>query len=301
MFTGHLFNLRDFTNIPGLGLQRDCQFAFVGKIPTRVEPRLVACGKASHISEALNEHGICGLIVPHELEELVPPQYGLALSAEPMAALMQIQTVLAREGSGQWQDFDTRIHPDAIIKTGAIIAERNVVIGNGTTVHPGAIICERSIIGENCSIGPGAVIGTDAFEVDTTTDPQRIVPQSGGVQIGNHVDIQAKCTVVRATFGGFTELGDETKFDCQVHFAHDSRTGRRVHIAACAEISGRVYFEDDVFVGPNVSITNGCRIGAGSFITIGSVVTRDVHPGGHVTGNFAVDHKKWLKFVGSVR
>lgn len=301
MFTGKLFHLSDYVGHQDLAVQRDCAFAFVGKIPTRISPRLVACSKPAHVSEALTEDGICGMIVPPDLADLVPANYGLAVAKEPMKALLAIQTSLAKDESGQWTGFPTEVHPDAIIMRGAIVADRNVIIGEGTVIHPNAVVCERTIIGRNSSIGPGAVIGTDAFEVDATTTPQRIVPQSGGVRIGNNVDIQAKCTVVRATFGGFTELGDETKFDCQVHFAHDSKTGRRVHIAACAEISGRVEFEDDVFVGPNVSITNGCRIGRGAFITIGSVVTRDVPEGARVTGNFAVEHKKWLKFVSSIR
>ena len=301
MFTGKLFQLSSFGDVLDISVRRECAFAFAGKVPSRVSPRLVACGKPLHISQALKEEGICGMIVPPDLADSVPAEYGLALSANPMADLLQIQAELAAEGSGQWEDFPSEIHPSAIIKPGAVVADRNVVIGEGVVIHSNAVICERTIIGAHSTIGPGTVVGTDAFEVDTTTTPQRIVPQSGGVRIGSHVDVQAKCTIVRATFGGFTELGDETKFDCQVHFAHDSRTGKRVHIAACAEISGRVEFDDDVFVGPNVSITNGCKIGKGAFITIGSVVTRDVPEDGHVTGNFAVEHKKWLKFVSSVR
>jgi len=241
------------------------------------------------------------MIVPSDLAEQVPDHFGLAISPTPMADLLKIQTVLADEGSGQWESFPSRIHPSVRIMPGAVVAEKNVILESGVIIHPNAVICERTIIGENSSIGPGAVIGTDAFEVDTTTSPYQIVRQTGGVMIGKNVDIQAKCTVVRATFGGFTEIGDETKFDCQVHFAHDSRAGRRVQIAACAEISGRVNIEEDVFIGPNVSITNGCTIGKGAFVTIGAVVTRDVPPDGRVTGNFAIEHKKWLKFVSSIR
>lgn len=301
MFTRKLFGLSSFSGAAPFDILRDCEFAFVGKVPTKVSPRLVACAKAAHIKEALSEDGICGMIVTEEVVDLVPANLGLAVSASPMQALFAIQRILASPGSGQWEDFESRIHPQATVMEGAVVASQNVLIEEGVVIHPNAVICERSIIGKNSSIGPGTVVGTDAFEVDTTTSPYRIVPQSGGVRIGSHVDIQAKCTLVRSTFGGFTEIGDETKFDCQVHFAHDSRTGKRVQIAACAEISGRVDIEDDVFVGPNVSITNGCRIGRGSFVTIGAVVTRDVPEDGHVTGNFAIDHKKWLKFISTVR
>lgn len=47
----------------------------------------------------------------------------------------------------------------------------------------------------------------------------------------------------------------------------------------------RVIIEDDVWVGPMAAILKGVRIGAGSLIEPGSVVTQDVPPGSRVLGN----------------
>ena len=46
-----------------------------------------------------------------------------------------------------------------------------------------------------------------------------------------------------------------------------------------------VHIEDDVWIGPNVTILKGVRIGAGAFIEPGSLVTRDVPPRARVLGN----------------
>jgi acetyltransferase-like isoleucine patch superfamily enzyme len=46
-----------------------------------------------------------------------------------------------------------------------------------------------------------------------------------------------------------------------------------------------VIIEDDVWIGPNVTILKGVRIGAGSFIEPGALVTRDVPPRSRVLGN----------------
>ena len=46
-----------------------------------------------------------------------------------------------------------------------------------------------------------------------------------------------------------------------------------------------VIIEDDVYVGPNATILKGVRIGAGSFIEPGTLVTRDVPPRSRVLGN----------------
>lgn len=47
----------------------------------------------------------------------------------------------------------------------------------------------------------------------------------------------------------------------------------------------RVIIEDDVWIGPNATILKGVRIGAGSFIEAGSLITRDVPAGARVIGN----------------
>jgi acetyltransferase-like isoleucine patch superfamily enzyme len=49
-----------------------------------------------------------------------------------------------------------------------------------------------------------------------------------------------------------------------------------------------VIIEDDVWVGPSVTILKGVRIGAGAFIEPGSMITRDVPATSRVGGNPAV-------------
>ena len=46
-----------------------------------------------------------------------------------------------------------------------------------------------------------------------------------------------------------------------------------------------VVIEDDVWIGPNATILKGVRIGAGSFIEPGALVTKDVPPRSRVGGN----------------
>jgi acetyltransferase-like isoleucine patch superfamily enzyme len=46
-----------------------------------------------------------------------------------------------------------------------------------------------------------------------------------------------------------------------------------------------VIIEDDVWIGPNVTILKGVHIGAGAFVEPGAMVTRDVPPRARVLGN----------------
>ncbi|NIJ36406.1 UDP-3-O-[3-hydroxymyristoyl] glucosamine N-acyltransferase [Sphingopyxis panaciterrae] len=297
MFTGSTKALSEFSNQFGLSVQRDTDFAYVGKIPTRLAKRIVPCGKPAHIHAAAEEDGVCAIITTGEHASLVPDRLGLAIADDPVASAMQLHEFIARIPDFQWQSFESRIHSSATIYPGAYIAERDVEIGEDAVIYPNAVIMPRTIIGARSTIGPGTVVGTDAFEVNLATNPLSILVQAGGVRIGDDVDLQAKCTIIRATFGGFTEIGDESKFDCQIHLAHDCVVGRRVRIAACAEVSGRVEIEDDCFIGPNASISNGLTLGARTHITIGAVVVRDTEADSRMTGNFAVDHRKWISFM----
>jgi len=301
MFTNNSLPLSDFDEQFGLSVRRSCNFSYIGKVPTQLPRRLVPCTKPIHIEQAVASEGIAGIITHESLASTVSETLGLAVSANPVQSALAVQSYIAVIDGFQWESFKSRIHHTAVIHSGAYVAPLDVEIGEGSIIYPNAVILPRSIIGKHSSIGPGTVVSTDAFEIDNTSQPYSVVRQSGGVYIADKVDVQAKCTLVRSTFGGFTMLGEGTKLDCQVHFAHDCKAGRNVRIAACAEISGRVEIGDRAFIGPNVSISNGITIGCESKVTIGAVVIRDVPDGETVTGNFAVNHKKWLSFMRTLK
>jgi UDP-3-O-[3-hydroxymyristoyl] glucosamine N-acyltransferase LpxD len=297
MFTNTVTQLSLFQLQHNLEILRDCDFAYVGKVPTKLQCRLVPCSNTAHVKAANADPEIAGVITTPELASAVSQSLGLATSPQPYSTAMAIHEALCELPDFHWAQFPTQISPDAKVHPSATVHPVSVTIGPGSVVSPHVVICERTIIGKNSTIGPGTIVGCDAFEVTPGNSTRRILRQAGGVRIADNVDIQAKCTIVRATFGGFTEIGDESKFDCQVHLAHDCNVGRRVQIAACGEVSGRVTIEDDVFIGPNATLSNGITIGASATVTLGSVVVRDVAPSTRVTGNFALPHEKWIRLI----
>ena len=52
---------------------------------------------------------------------------------------------------------------------------------------------------------------------------------------------------------------------------------------------------DDVWIGVNATVSNRIKIGKGARVSLGSVVTKDVPAGQTVTGNFAIDHARFMK------
>ena len=58
---------------------------------------------------------------------------------------------------------------------------------------------------------------------------------------------------------------------------------------------------DDVWIGPNATIINELKIGKSANISVGSFVTKDVTVGQRVSGNFAIEHSRFLSLLKSLR
>lgn len=121
----------------------------------------------------------------------------------------------------------------------------NLEIGSGFSMNRhGSLHCQHSSIriGLRCHINRNVRIGADG---------------GGSVSIGNDVNI-----------------GPNTVIDPSNHvFARTDVT-----ISAQGLSFGHIVIEDDVWIGANVVVTQGVRIGQGSVIGAGAVVTRDIPP-----------------------
>ena len=149
----------------------------------------------------------------------------------------------------------TRIGANGLIRSGTVIYA-GAVIGERFSCGHGALIREDNVIGDDCSVGTHAVL-----------EP--------GNRIGNGTRIHSGCFLEHTTLGNRVFLGPNVVFTDDPH-------------PACPRylecVLGAIV-EDDVSIGANSTILPGIRIGAGSLIGAGSVVTKDVEPGSVVGGN----------------
>lgn len=171
-----------------------------------------------------------------------------------------------------------------------------------TTTHPSAVINDCVCIGENCNIGAGTVIGSDSFAYRRVCGQLIHLPSLGGVRICDGVDIGANCCIDRALgILGNTTIGKNTKINNLVYIAHDCNIGERCLIIGYTMLSGKVTVGNDVWIGPGSIISDEITIGDNARITIGSVVTKDVLPSQHITGNFAIEHEKFIENLRKIR
>lgn len=301
MFTQAKIPLSALAVSARFALRRDAEICYAGKVPTRLDARVVPATQRSHLDAALAADApharIAALIVPDALAPEVPDWFGLGIADAPLQAVARIQEHLAGRDGFQWTSFESRVHPTAQVADSAYIAPRDVVIEEGCEIGPNTSIFARSRIGAHCRIGAGTVIGMDAFDQMPGARPRRLMVQSGGVHLESHVTIAANCAISRATFGGFATIGSGTLIDANVYIAHDAQIGQDVTICSNASLSGRVTLQDRCYIGPQAAVSNGITVGAEATVSIGSVVTRSVPAGIRVTGNFALPHEQWLDLV----
>ncbi|MFN8769722.1 MAG: UDP-3-O-(3-hydroxymyristoyl)glucosamine N-acyltransferase [Neisseriaceae bacterium] len=140
-----------------------------------------------------------------------------------------------------------QIHPHVVIGD-------NVKIGDNITIYPNVTIYDNVTIGNSCVFHSGVVLGSDGF--GNAPDKNRHwnrIPQIGGVQIGNNVDIGSNTTVDCGTFTP-TIIEDGVVIDNLVQIAHNVVIGAHSGIAGCVGIAG------------SSKIGRHCQIGGGSGI-----------------------------------
>ncbi len=113
-----------------------------------------------------------------------------------------------------------------------------MTIGNNVVIFAGAKIYSETVIGNNCVINSGAIIGADGFGfVPNEKGEYNKVPQTGNVILEDYVDIGAATTIDRATLGS-TIIRKGVKLDNQIQIAHNVEIGENTVIAAQTGIAG---------------------------------------------------------------
>ena len=143
-------------------------------------------------------------------------------------------------------------------------------------VSPLSYIGPNVKMGKFCRVKPFSSIGPKGFSFAFHRDgtPEEMV-HTGGVIIGDYVEIGALCTVAGGTIID-TVLGDHTKLDDHIHIAHNCIIGKNCIFAASASLGGGVVMQDNVWIGLNATINNKVHVGKWAVIGSGATVINDV-------------------------
>ncbi len=185
------------------------------------------------------------------------------------------------------------IGDETTIFPGVFIGER-VKIGKRSLIYPNVTILRDCLIGNDVIIHSGTVIGDDGFGFVRDGSSSVKIPQTGIVQIDDHVEIGANNCIDRAALGK-TWIKRGTKTDNLVQVAHNVVIGEDSIIVAQAGISGSCHIGREVIIGGQVGTIDHIEIGDRAMIAPQSGVVKSIPPGKVVSGSPAISHRLQLK------
>lgn len=179
-----------------------------------------------------------------------------------------------------------------ILDPATTFVDAQVEIGPDTTILPFTMIEGRTVIGENCVIGPGTRIISSRIGNRVTIDNSKIIES----QVGDGCDIGPYAYIRPGTelhqdvkIGDFVEVkksvvGSGSKIP-HLSYVGDATIGCNVNVGAgtitCnydGEKKHPTIIEDGAFIGSNTNLVAPVRIGERAVTGAGSTITRDVPP-----------------------
>ena len=206
-----------------------------------------------------------------------PEGKALLVSDDPFRDFNKINTHFTRiyNFSEELHDLEvgegTRIHPSAVIGN-------EVKIGKNCIIFPNVVIGDRTIIGDNVIIQSGTVLGGDAFYYRKLNGNFDRLISVGNVIIEDNVEIGNNCTIDRGVTDS-TVIGEGSFLDNQIQIGHDTVIGKKCLIASQTGIAGCCVIEDEVTIWGQVGMASGVRVEKGTVLLAKSGVNRDLKKG----------------------
>lgn len=154
--------------------------------------------------------------------------------------------------------------------TGEVDRSKLAGIGDGVVIENGALIIdpESVTIGSNVYVGHYVILrgyknNRLVIGDDTYIGQMTYINSAGGVHVGSRVGI-GPCVKIMSSY--------------------HSEEGRDVPVLLCDLEFAEVVIEDDCDIGMGAIILPGRRVGKGSIVGAGAVITRDVEPYSIVAG-----------------
>ncbi|MEE2876725.1 MAG: UDP-3-O-(3-hydroxymyristoyl)glucosamine N-acyltransferase [Candidatus Neomarinimicrobiota bacterium] len=223
-------------------------------------------------------------------------------SENPTVALSKILDHFAPEPGDNFGIHETAVVHSSVtlgkeVTVGPFaVIEEKVSIGDGVKIGPQCTISKNSSIGSGsklkslvaiysyCNIGSdvlihsGTVIGCDGYGFATEGRIHLKIPQIGGVEIGDNVEIGANCAIDRGTIGN-TVIGQGSKLDNLVHIAHNVKIGKGCLLTAQAAVAGSSVIGDYVAFGGKASVAGHLEVGDHAKLAAKSGVTKSLSGG----------------------
>ena len=184
------------------------------------------------------------------------------------------------------------ISKNVIIENNVFI-DKDVSIGENTFIGSNCVI-SNSVIGKNCLIKSGTIIGGSGFGF--TVKEKISIEHIGNVIIGDNVKIGSNCTIDRASIDN-TIIEDFVRLDNLFQIAHGVKISTNSIIAAQVGIAGSTKIGSNCIIGGQAGISGHLKIGNNVKIAAKSGVTKNIKDNMTIAGFPAINIKEWKKNI----
>lgn len=180
------------------------------------------------------------------------------------------------------------IGPGAVVGAGTVLYP-GVFVGGGSHIgtdcilYPNAVVREGCHIGDRCILNPGAVVGGDGFGFAPSGVENIKIPQVGGVELGDDVELGTNASIDRGAMLN-TVIGPQTKIDSLVQVGHNVKIGPACFLAAQVGVAGSCEIGQRVTLAGQVGISGHLKIADQVTILAQSGVTRNLPEAGVYSG-----------------
>lgn len=222
------------------------------------------------------------------------------------------------------------VHATAAVADSAIVADSahvaaSAVIGERTSIGENTVVGPGTVIGPDCNVGdscrfvanvsivknvrigargifhPGVVIGSDGFGNAMTSDGWVKVPQLGGVQIGDDVEVGANTTIDCGAIGD-TVIENGVRIDNLCMIAHNVHVGEHSALAGLTGIAGSTIIgKRCIFAGASGAVGH-IKICDDVIVAAKTFLSKDVTEPGTYAASFPADNaRSWAKQLARFR
>ena len=170
-------------------------------------------------------------------------------------------------------------------------------LGDSTKVYANVSIYHGITIGSDCIFHSGVVLGSDGFGYANDSGVWIKIPQTGGIKIGDDVEIGANSTIDRGALND-TVIGNGVKIDNLCHIAHNVEIGDHTAMAAFTGIAGSTKIGKSCTFSGRSSVIGHLNIADGTHLTAGTLVNKSNETAGvFSSGTGAQENKIWRRNV----
>lgn len=244
-----------------------------------------------YLPDLCSNSNITGVFTYPELVHEIPEKY---IALECLDPTLEFSLLFNQFHRSRHAKVENVISPGAKISDSAYVAPNNVEIGHNVIIRPGAVILEDVVIGDGVEVREGSVIGATDIEMRRTSEGIIDIYHNKKVIIGENAVIGSNCTIDKGIYERNSVIGKGTRLGNNTLIGHGAQIGEDSAILCCT-ICGSSTIGDRVRINPGAVVSNGLTIGNEAVVTVGSIVVTDVGDGKTVSGNFAINHGRFLR------